>query len=182
MGKFDHQFADLVITKDTTKDYEFTDLATSPTCKFRPATEDNKEFAAALLALSNRRAKSRSGKKGTTVKSIKSVRKQNRLLVARFCMVGWRGMKDTNGDDVEFTVANALEFLNALPHWLFDRLFAWLQTPDNFTNQDEDDEDENDFTTLEELDDLIEEDASEDQDDGQADEEETPSLGKPLEG
>jgi len=80
MSMFDHLSADLAVDSKATKPYTFSELLTKPTCQFRPATEDNKDYAAALLKLSSKKArKNRSSSRTTTVKSIKALRQQNQL-------------------------------------------------------------------------------------------------------
>lgn len=155
---FAHQFAGIVITDDTTKEYRFDEMLTQPTCIFKPATEDNKSYAAALLKLAAKRQKRRgSRQKPTTTATIEKTRNDNRVLVAKYCLMGWKDMLDTNPDgpqEVPFNQKNALAFLNALPHFIFDRLYNWLQEPLNFIPDADDEEDEDEPLTLDELDDL----------------------------
>lgn len=153
MGMFDHLSADLSVDSKAARPYTFDELMTSPTCQFRPATEDNKEYAAALLKISSKKArKNRSAGRTTTLASITALRQQNQVLVAKYCLVGWdENMKDEKGKPIPFDTKRALEFLQSIPHWLFDRLMGWLQNPDNFVSGLEDDEDD-DALTLDDLD------------------------------
>lgn len=175
MGTFDHQFEDLAMDDEVTKPYQFSELKTEPTCFFRPATEDNKPYASALIKISNKSAKKNRNRRGANLDDIDRVRRRNRLLVAKYCLVGWEGMtdkvekgKDGKPKEIEFNLEHGAEFINALPHWLFDRLYNWLQNPENFLPDNEDEVDDEDDLTLEDLDDL---------DDGE--EPESDSLGKP---
>jgi len=169
MSMFDHLSADLAVDSKSTKPYTFSELLTQPTCHFRPATEDNKDYAAALLKLSSKKArKNRSSSRTTTVKSIKALRQQNQLLVARYCLVGWdENMTDTKGKPIEFNSTRALKFLQSIPHWIFDRLMAWLNDPDNFVMGLDEDENEDGGLTMDDLIELENEDQDEDVEEGQ---------------
>lgn len=155
MSQFSHQTADIVVDGNVAKPYFFKELLTKPTGFFRPATEANKQYAAALLALSKRRAKK--APKDPLV-ALKRVRKENVVLVARFCLQGWENQKDEAGNDIEFTPEAGLDFLQTLARdadWVFDRLHAWLTNPDNFSAEDldidGDVDDEFDFAALDEI-------------------------------
>lgn len=97
-----------------------------------PAAESNKPYWNAVLRYSN--DKLRGGKKKVVVDaaSVEKNRKIDKELLARHCLVGWAGIKDTDGKDVPFTKENGLEFLMALPGHMFDPIKAWAADKDNY--------------------------------------------------
>ena len=135
---FDHQFEGTELVE--VQPYDFDDLKTQPTGFFKPAMEQNKKYAAALLKLSNRRAKRNRGKRGTTPADLARHRAENIFLVSKYCITGWENMKDIKGGEIEFSEENAREFLTALPHYMFDELYNWLQNPVNFRKEEDTDD------------------------------------------
>lgn len=97
-----------------------------------PAAESNKPYWNAVLRYSNDKLKG--GKKKTNVDaaSVEKNRKIDKQLIARHCLVGWDGIKDTDNNDVPFTKENGLEFLMGLPGHMFDPIKAWAADKDNY--------------------------------------------------
>ena len=71
-------------------------------------------------------------------------------------------MKDAKGKPIDFDNKRALEFLQSIPHWIFDRLMGWLTDPDNFVTGLDEDEDVDGGLTMDDLIDLENEDQDED--------------------
>jgi len=188
-NNFSQLFDGLTITDETTKPYQFSVLPEGITCFFKPGTEDNKAFASALLALSDKR--SRRNKRGNkikkpTTKMMQRNRSENIILVAKYCLVGWEGMtyqKEDGTTTGEFSQAAGLDFLKQLPHWAFDDLFHnWLQDPLNFIDDDsgdDDDDDDDDEVTIDNIDQIVADATNPNQTDKKDEEPET--LGKPSE-
>ena len=161
MGKFSHLSKGLSIDPSKSQPYTFTDLITQPTLYFRPGTEDNKDYAAALLKIATVRGRRRN-KKSEPVKALQAQRKVDITLIVKFCLTGWKGVKDEKGNDVPFTIEDGFEMLSNLEHWIQDKVRNWVQDPSNFTtaaSEEEDDEfglDDLAGFGLDNLDDLIE--------------------------
>ncbi len=107
-----------------------------------PAAESNKPYWNAVLRYNNDKLKG--GKKSNKVDaaSVAKNRKIDQQLIAGHCLVGWEGIKETNGTDVPFTKENGLEFLSSLPGHMFDPIKNWAADKENYlataTNDDDD--------------------------------------------
>ena len=160
MGKFSHLSDGLTIDPEASQEYTLVDLITQPTLMFKPATEDNKPYADALLKIATVRGR-RKNKKRDAVKAMKAQRKVDITLIAKYCLTGWKGVKDIKGNAIPFTTVDGFELLSNLEHWIQDKVRAWVQDPSNFIESvgDDDDEfglDDLDGFDLENLDDLVE--------------------------
>lgn len=118
---------------DQTATMPLYDLNGDISLEVRYAGETNKPFFNALLkkAIANQRA---TGGKVENVKAdmIERNRSEDRELFRRFIIVGWTNVRDSAGNLVEFSEAACGAFLEALPNWIFDKIRAWVATPENF--------------------------------------------------
>jgi hypothetical protein len=130
-ARFDFKRYEVVDT--TTIDYPLP-IDGSPKLVLAPATEANKPFLNAQLAYANSRG-ARSMRKVTSNK-IEEAREKDRELYALHVVKGWKGVQDTDEKEVPFDSENCLEFLKALPDWIFDEVRAVASEPQSFTELD----------------------------------------------
>lgn len=130
MTDFSH-LSKLQIETDKTITYDLEDLVGQPSLQVLPATEGNKEYFNAAL---KSQRKNRTSNKNIDAAFIQKGRAKDKELYPKYIIKGWSGILDTQGNAVEFSVENAIEFIRALPDYLFDDLRDFCQNPKNFTN------------------------------------------------
>tara|TARA_R110000851_G_scaffold268071_2_gene420694 strand:+ start:22691 stop:23188 length:498 start_codon:yes stop_codon:yes gene_type:complete len=114
-----------------------------PTISLRNAGQANKPY---FNAVSKQNAKSGQARRlaqgRIDAETVDRNRRQDRLLFPRHVIVGWSGIYDEKGLEVEYSLENCAAFLNALPDWMMDELRNFAAVPSNFLDDDEpDDED-----------------------------------------
>lgn len=158
MSRFNHLVSDLKIDPNEAKPYRIAELATKPTVMLKPMTEDNKPYLKAALVLADRRGRTTRAKGLDMEQIMADQRKQDILLMAKYSMVGWEGVVDEAGEPVEFDSKAGKELLDAMPHWVADKMIAWAKRPSNFVagggESAEDVLDDIGDMTLDDLDDL----------------------------
>jgi hypothetical protein len=113
----------------------------SPTLQLLPATEANKPYHTSLLRRNVKNARRiQAGRVDRAF--IEESRQEDRELYAQHVVRGWSGVKDDEGKDVSFSPAECLEFLKALPNWIFDELRAFASQATNFIPEEAPTEDE----------------------------------------
>ena len=65
------------------------------------------------------------------------MRDQDRKLFSDHVVVGWSGIVNSEGDEVEFNKEDCFDFLKALPLWLMDEIRNFAQEPENFLKGNE---------------------------------------------
>jgi|GEM_PF-3263306 len=130
------KFAPISVTMQEEVEYILYSLAGEPTLVLKQAGEINKPYFNALLRRSRKnmpRIKS-----GNIDADLVAANRQNdRELYANHVLVGWKGIKDTDGKNVPFTAADALDFLNQLPNFIFDEIRDFATEPRNFVKDEE---------------------------------------------
>jgi len=105
----------------------------TPKLTVAPATDANKPYFNEVLRLANKASKSM--KRGRVSASmISENRNDDRSLFPKYILKGWTDVQGSDGVDVQFSVAEAKEFIEALPDWLFDDLRSFCGDPANFVN------------------------------------------------
>lgn len=133
MADFSH-LAKLDVPASGTKDYELVQITIngkSPVLEVVHAGESNKVYFNELLKRGNRNQRQIVAGKITTA-LIEDNRDENRKLYAKHVVKGWRDVADATGKPVPFTQEAALEFMEALPDWLFDQVTSFCSDPLNF--------------------------------------------------
>lgn len=97
----------------------------------RPATEDNKAYTNARLKAAQGIVRA-GANVGVTQSVIEESRERERELYAAHVVKGWENVCDTDGKPVECNERTVLEFLEALPNWLFDDVRTFCRHPNNF--------------------------------------------------
>lgn len=128
----------LDISADKTALYTLLPLKGSPKLILSPATADNKPFFNDALK------RSRNTQKSKTVNSatVDAIREADRVIFSEYIVKSWEGVTDKSGEPVPFTKENCLDFLKALPNWIFDDLRIFASSIENFVDYDQSEEEE----------------------------------------
>ncbi len=131
MANFEH-LSKLQLSENITVDYPLNNLKGTPTLKLAPATADNKPFFNEVLRL----ARTNKTPKAKTVSYdlVQEGREKDKDLFAKYVIKGWSGIKDSEGREVPFSLANVQSFLTALPDWIFDEVRTFAGIPENFVD------------------------------------------------
>ena len=129
------QLRALEVTADRTAEFTLHQVEGTPTLILAPATESNIPlFNAALKHAGKASNRAKVGAK-QSLSTIKAGRTQDRELYARFVAKGWRDVVDVNGDEVPFSRDSCLDFLTALPDYMFDDVREFAREPSNFIDE-----------------------------------------------
>jgi len=124
----------LEVKKDQTVDYTLYQIAGEPTLTLASATEANKPYYNALLRQTTHVAQ-RMRSNNLDVQVMADNREADRERFAKYIVKGWSGIVDSKGRAVPFNEKNCLDFLAALPGWIFDAVRNFASTPTNYTEQ-----------------------------------------------
>lgn len=113
-------------------------LEGQPVLRMVSAMQDNKGYVNGALKKSTRLAR-RARQGDMTAEMLAEDRRINRELFARHVIVGWQNILDINGKEVSFNTEVCLEFLTALPDYIFDDIREFANNPSNFIDYDSDD-------------------------------------------
>lgn len=143
MADFSH-LAKLDVTDESEAEYVFDEIWGDPSIFFRPMTDANPAFLNERVRLAVARAES--DQKGTKKQRREKIlssdrleedRAQDIILMAKTCAVRWgTPPRDKDGKEVEFSEANCLDFLNALPNYMIDPCRGWVGNPYNFVDRE----------------------------------------------
>ena len=136
MADFTH-LSKLDVPTEVTKDYEMVQITIngkSPVLKVLHAGESNKPYFNELLKRGNRNQRQIVAGKITT-SLIEDNRDENRKLYAKYVVKGWTDVVDAAGKPAAFTPDTCLEFLEALPDWLFDQVTTFCSDAMNFVGE-----------------------------------------------
>lgn len=135
MSQFSH-LKRLDVQGGQTAEFRMHALEGEPALTVRPALESNTQYFNAALKGSRKNMRSiRNG--SVSAGLLDETRENDRELYAKHVVVGWRGVQDSSGKQVQFTREVCAEFLEALPNWLFDELREFCGTPTNFIADDQ---------------------------------------------
>lgn len=112
-----------------TRVFQLDMLDGSPELYLLPAGEVNKPYFRALI----KRVSKSVGRSGLlTATRVHEDRNYDRELFAAYIVQGWSGVKDSLGHSVSFNKDHCLEFLKALPDYIFDDLRNFAKDVQNF--------------------------------------------------
>lgn len=132
--------------KDKTTEFPLTMLRGCPKLIVKPATESNKPYFNEVLRRSAKSVrKAVQGNITVDVETLEKNREDDRSLFPKHVIVGWSGVLDSDGKEVEFSQSNCKEFLHALPDWIFDQIGIFCRKNSNFVDIDLDAEDAEDL-------------------------------------
>lgn len=128
------------VSPEATVKYEITDITLAgrvPILDVKMATMYNKDYMNVRIKTSSKDAqKIRRGV--ITTRLLSESRDGDRKLYPKFIIMDWENVVDSNGVLVEFSESNCLEFIAALPDWIFDGLRAFCSEISNFVDQPDD--------------------------------------------
>lgn len=130
MPDFSH-LEKLDVQRDRIVHYVMYNIEGEPVLHIGPATEANRPYFNALLRKSRSTARIVKAK-SMTAGVVEENREDDRILYAKHVVKGWTGIADKEGNEVPFTEENCLDFLKALPGWLFDDLRQYAGDTQNF--------------------------------------------------
>jgi len=97
------------------------------------AAEANAAYHEASAALSGARVRNiATGQAQADRRNADLDRNEDRELYPLHVVVGWGGIKHTDGAPVPWSVAECAKFIAALPDWIFDRLRLFAMRPERF--------------------------------------------------
>ncbi len=117
----------------------------TPILHVRSATPENTAYLNATLKRTGKFSR-QIETTGINAKLLNMHRDNDRKLYSKYVIVSWENIFDSDGKSVTFSKANCLEFLNALPDWIFDGLRNFCGKHFNFI--DNDDMDDTDKETI----------------------------------
>jgi hypothetical protein len=129
LSKFDH-LKKFEVSKDAVR-YDLDQLTGGMYLMVRPATEANKGLLSESLKRVNARPQ-RARRAKVSAEKLEQTRDEDRQLYAKHVVEGWGNVRDSDGKVVEFSKEEVLDFLTALPDWVFDELRAFCTDPNNF--------------------------------------------------
>lgn len=138
MADFKH-LAALRVEADATVDFTFFRIAGEPTLTVRPAGDTNPDFFNAALRANKKAQRAARGRRGQTPtpESIERARQADITIFADTIVTGWSGVMDSDGNEVEFSRENLVQFLNAIPPDMFNELRNFCLDIDNFRDAPE---------------------------------------------
>ncbi len=133
MSQFSH-LAKLDLNDQSIVEYPLTELEGAPVLTLRPANESNKGYTNDLLRMTGQGNGARKRASKVDSKLLSEMREHDKVLYPKHIISSWTGMLDVSGKEVPFSVEAAEEFLQVLPHWIFDGIRTAAATPENFVN------------------------------------------------
>lgn len=142
MPDFSH-LRKLEVTEQSEAEYVFDDIWGEPSIWFHPMTDSNPQYLNERVRLAVERAEAaeKETKKQRRAKVLSSDRLEDdreldRILMAKTCAVRWgTPPRDVDGNEVEFSEQNVLDFLRAIPNYMLDPVRGWVANPYNFVDR-----------------------------------------------
>lgn len=131
MANFTHLKA-LQVTADNIVDFEMPELGENAVLQLRSANEGNVGYMNDLLRLTGQTKGARRRKVVVDAKAMGEMREHDKELYPNHVIVGWKGVPDSDGKDVKFSVEEAQDLIDQLPDYLFDEMRGFANDPVNF--------------------------------------------------
>ncbi len=125
------QLKGLQVVAEKTVPYTLYQVAGEPVLHLAPATEANRPYFNGLLKRS-RRNRQRIQAGAFDARVLSDNRDDDRVLYSQFIVKAWEKVVDSKNQPVDFNQENVLDFLNALPNWIFDDLRLFANDSQNF--------------------------------------------------
>lgn len=129
------------VTRDLRTTLTLYQLAGAPKLHMKPATEANKPYFNAMLRRTKRSAR-QLAKGNITAEMIEENREHDRELFPKFVVTGWDDVVDSRKQPVPFSAEACVQFINALPDWIFDDVRNHAGEATSFVQDDEPEVDE----------------------------------------
>jgi len=118
-------------------EFELVELEGNPVLVGVFAGETNAPYYNQLVKRSGKNSRRfRAGK--LTTRELEDNREHDRELFPKHVIKSWRGVMDSRGEPAQFSMANCLAFLSALPNWLFDDVRNHFSNPVSFVDDPDD--------------------------------------------
>lgn len=141
---FKHLTRGVEVKPENTREYTFAQLEGEPSVIVAPAADVNPAFLDARLRLTIEQGEAMAAKPRGRAQNKPTVeelrrnldegRELDKRLLSGACLRGWgTAPVDPKGKEVEFTVENGLDFLKALPDFVFDPFNNFASNVYNFT-------------------------------------------------
>ena len=116
---------------ETLAEYAFSQLEGCPRVWVAFAGETNKAYLNDTLKRMRGKSNAMLAARLMSPDQLREVREEDRQIYSRHVVKRW-DVRDASGEAVELNPQNCLEFLQALPNWVFDELRAFAGNPVNF--------------------------------------------------
>lgn len=103
-----------------------------PVLILRPASSENPQYFNELLREYGGRQGAQRMRQGATPEMLEKQRDTNRRLFPIHVVVGWRDLKDQDGNEVAFSQGAAAELFQALPGYILDAIRQFAEDPNSF--------------------------------------------------
>lgn len=113
--------------------FVFHNLQDTPYLMVVPATENNAQYYAEALKAVRKNNKLIAAN-AVSPSMLKEMRDKERPLYARYVVRGWGNVKDDTGTVVPFSHEECLNWLEAIPDWVFDELRSFCTNVTNFVS------------------------------------------------
>lgn len=131
MAKFDHLKSREIAGK--TAWLHVPQVSPLASLQLRPAIgEANPGYRNEMLKRATSRMRATASKRSVSTAEADQSRADDRALYPTHVVVDWTGIEDSEGNPVQFSVAEAQEFFEVLPQWIFDRIRLFCMMPENF--------------------------------------------------
>lgn len=118
--------------QDLTKEYPLTELEGNYILIVKQANDSNKQYMSEVLRRSGEGRGQRRKKIKIDADYLDKLRDMDREVYPKYIVVGWKGVQDSDGQEVAFSSKGCAEFLEALPDWIFNPLREFCTDPENF--------------------------------------------------
>ncbi len=134
----------LDVTAESEAEYVFDEIWGEPSIWCRPQAEANVDYMNERVRLAVEKAE-KDGKETRKKRREKILahdrleedRDNDRVLIARTCALRWgTAPRDVNGNEVEFSEAECLDFLRQIPTYMLDPFRGWISNVYNFVDRD----------------------------------------------
>lgn len=129
MAKFDHLKSREIAGKSVW--LQIPQVSEGACLQVFPATDVNKAYQNAMLKRATNRIRGVAGR-GVAQVNAEQSRQDDRELYPLHVITGWAGIFDVDGNVVEFSPQEAMEFCAQLPAWIFDRIRLFCMVAENF--------------------------------------------------
>ena len=120
--------------KEKTAEFTFHNIAGNPTFIVRPANSNNKAYLNSTLR-GSRKSFRNIQSQGISSKLLEENREKDREEYPKSVIIGWKEVRDSKGNPVEFSKNNCQDYLNCLPDFLFDDLRNFCSNNENFIEE-----------------------------------------------
>lgn len=128
---FDH-FLEKEVASDATSWLDVPELCDGARVELAYAGETNHGYYNAMLKMAGSRA--RMANREINKETMDTLREEDRKLFGQFIVMGWAGVRDKDGELVEFSRDLAKEFCQKIPTYVFDKIRNAAGTPERFTD------------------------------------------------